>query len=65
MVNIPAGAMMNRYAEKFNCTIDDVVDWVNSYVNGQWHKDMKPHVEATEAERMASIKKYIASEVAG
>lgn len=58
-MKITKGPMLEKYARYFNVPIDEVVDWVNSYVNhpGDFHNPEL--IEKTEAERMQSLKGYI------
>lgn len=65
MIKITAGDDIKRYAAIYvqqldfdiDEAIDAVVEWVSSYVNGPWPEGMQ--VEATERERLDSIKGYI------
>lgn len=58
-MKITKGPMLEKYARYFNVPIDEVVDWVNSYVNhpGDFHNPEL--IEKTEAQRLESIKEYI------
>ena len=58
-MKITRGPMLEKYARYFNVPIDEVVEWVNAYVNhpGDFHNPEL--IEKTEAERMQSIKGYI------
>ena len=62
-MKITAGATLQRFADLFDVPIEEVVAWVNGYVN---HPDREApeqvkrgEVEATEKERFASIASYI------
>lgn len=59
MIAIKRGPMLERYALIYNCPIDEVVSWMNGYVNGPWVETLVPHIEPTEQERMDSIKGYV------
>lgn len=48
---------MQEYADCYGCEAKDVLEWVLSYCNGPWPEGTK--VEATERERLESIKWYI------
>lgn len=60
-MNITKGPVLIQFAEMTEIEIQDVVDWVNSYVNS-------PHLfeisEETEQKRLESIKKYITNRLA-
>lgn len=58
-MKITKGPMLEKYARYFDVPIDEVVDWVNSYVNhpGDFHNPEL--IEKTEAQRLESIKAYI------
>lgn len=55
-MNVTAGHALKEFAAIRGISLQEVVDWVNAYVN-------QPHLfqnaEATEAERLASIRAYI------
>ncbi len=55
-MKITKGPMLEEFANTFEIDIAEVLDWVNSYVN---NPEMFPHAEATERERLESIKRYI------
>ena len=60
-----AGPLMEKYAEKFGYTVDDVVGWVNAYINpvGEWVSHAQ-WLEATDRDRAISIKAYMVRETA-
>jgi len=62
-MKISKGPMLEKYAKQFVVEIDEVVEWVNSYVNGPWPESLMPHLEQTESERLASIRGYIVGAV--
>ena len=47
--------MLQRYSDMCGAEVEEVCDWVSTYVNGPWNYP----VEATETLRLASIKEYI------
>jgi len=56
-MNITPGPSIQRYAQLFGLDVDEVVDWVNAYVN---HPDeFHCATEPTEKERFKSISNYI------
>ena len=55
-MKITKGPMLERFAKYRDIPIDEVVAWVNSYVN---EPHLFPHAEETEQERLASIRAYI------
>lgn len=55
-MNITKGPMLERYARMIDAGIDEVLEWVNNYVNKPGLLEMQ---EPTEAERLDSIKCYI------
>lgn len=56
-MNITEGPSIRRFAELFDLTVDEVIEWVNAYVN---HPDeFVCTTEPTEKERFKSISKYI------
>ena len=65
MIKISAGPSLVEYGACFGIPTDEVVEWVNQYVNGPWPESMKAHNETTEKERLSSIKAYISKELAG
>jgi hypothetical protein len=54
-----AGPLMKEYADCYGCEANDVVAWVNDYVNGPWPESLKENIEPTEKERLEAIKGYI------
>jgi len=62
-MKITKGPMLEKYARYFDVPIDEVVDWVNSYVNhpGDFHNPEL--IEKTEAQRLESIKAYITKRI--
>lgn len=66
MRKITKGPLTSRYADCFGIDEDEVVEWINSYVfrPGEWVQLVEAGLmEATEQERMASIKAYIEREI--
>lgn len=55
-MKISRGPVLDRFAELIDTSVDEVVEWVNCYVN---HPDMATNPEPTEKDRLASIKAYI------
>lgn len=55
-MNITQGPMLERFARIIDTEIEEVVEWVNQYVN---HPELATNPEATEKERFESIKAYI------
>lgn len=55
------GPLMKEYAACYGCEEKEVLQLVLDYTNGPWPDGMK--VEATEKERLESIKAYIESMV--
>lgn len=55
-MKITRGPMLEKFANAFEVEIDEVVEWVNAYVN---RPEEFKHAETTEKERFESIKKYI------
>lgn len=57
-MNITKGPTLQRFAEIFDWTIEEVLEWVNGYVNSPETSIIGPY-EATEAERFSAMRKYI------
>ena len=55
-MNITQGPMLERFARIIDTEIEEVVEWVNQYVN---HPELATNPEPTEKERFESIKAYI------
>ena len=55
-MNITKGPMLEKFAKLIDVDIDEVVEWVNTYVN---HPELATNPEPTEKERFESIKAYI------
>ena len=55
-MNITRGPMLETFAKLIDTEIEEVVEWVNQYVN---HPELATNPEATEKDRFASIKAYI------
>lgn len=55
-MNITRGPMLETFAKLIDTEIEEVVEWVNSYVN---HPELATNPEPTEKERFESIKAYI------
>ena len=47
--------MLQKYADMVGAEVEEVVEWVSKYVNGQWTYPVEP----TEQARLESIKAYI------
>ena len=60
-MNITQGPMLERFARIIDTEIEEVVEWVNQYVN---HPELATNPEATEKERFESIKAYIQRRIA-
>jgi hypothetical protein len=45
MVKITPGESLKRYAAIYGCNLDDVVQWMEGYVNGPWADGLKSHIE--------------------
>jgi hypothetical protein len=59
-MNVTKGPMLERYATLIDEQIEVVLEWVNNYVN---KPGLLPIQEATEKERLASIKAYITRQI--
>ena len=59
MIKIGKGPLLQKFADCHGLTIDEVIDWVSAYVNGPWSDSQTSTLEATEAERLESMKNYI------
>lgn len=59
-MKISKGPMLEQYALLIGENIETVVEWVNNYVN---HPGEITTQEATEKERLESIKEYITREI--
>ena len=57
-MNITKGPTLQKFADIFGISIDEVVAWVNGYVNTPETSFVGPY-EATEAERFSAMRKYI------
>lgn len=55
-MKITKGPMLERFAQTFEIDLEEVIDWVNAYVN---NPELFQNAEKTERERLESIKKYI------
>ena len=55
-MNVTKGPMLELFATVFSIPVNDVVAWVNTYVN---HPEQTTNPEPTEQERLHSIKEYI------
>lgn len=55
-MNITKGQMLEKYARMIGEDINVILEWVNNYVNCP---GLLPMQEASEAERLDSIKCYI------
>lgn len=58
-MKITAGPTLQRYADVFDVPIDEVVEWVNGYVNTPTESCPGQKFEPTEKDRLACIKGYI------
>jgi hypothetical protein len=58
-MKISSGPMLQRYATVFGMPIEQVVEWVNGYVNTPAEYAPLVKYEPTEKERFESIKAYI------
>jgi hypothetical protein len=60
MIQIGKGPQLQKFADCFGMSIEEVLAWVNSYVNNPTDcLAIGGLYEATERERLASIKDYI------
>jgi hypothetical protein len=59
---IKPGPVIKKYAEMYGCTVKEVVNWMQGYIDGPWHDDLVHSLEATAEEREAHIKEYVLSE---
>lgn len=64
-MNITKGPTLEKYATYFDIPLDEVLEWVNGYVNQPEVNCPDQPYEATEAERFTSIGGYIKRQVAG
>jgi len=55
-MNITKGPMLEKYARMIGAEIGEILEWVNNYVN---KPGLLPMQEATEKDRLDSIKCYI------
>lgn len=55
-MNITKGPMLEKFAKLIDTEVEEVVEWVNQYVN---HPELATNPEPTEKERFESIKAYI------
>ena len=66
-MKVTAGATLQQFSDVFDISIDDVVEWVNGYVNHPEEQAVEQfkrgEVEPTEKERFASIASYIKSRI--
>ena len=65
MIKLKRGPVIDRYAEMYDVPPDEVVDWMNDYINFPEHWESLAEIgmyEATEAERAESIKAYLKRE---
>lgn len=66
-MRVTAGATLQQFSDVFDISIDDVVEWVNGYVNHPEEQAVEQfkrgEVEPTEKERFASIASYIKSRI--
>lgn len=62
-MNITKGPTLQKFADIFDIAIDEVVAWVNGYVNAPEKNYTEQHraglVEATEKARFDTMRKYI------
>ena len=58
MIKLKRGPLIVRYAEIYGCNVDDVVEWMNDYIN---HPEKYTQAEDTEKERVESIKGYVSA----
>ena len=71
MINIKRGPTIEKYASIYvqsldydlDEAVDEVLEWVNCYINGPWNEAVKPFLEATEKERADYIKTYVKAQV--
>jgi hypothetical protein len=58
LIKIRKGPTLQRYADIYGCEVEEVVEWVNDYVNnGEKYQLAEP----TDKERAESIKGYISA----
>ena len=66
-MRVTAGATLQQFSDVFDIPIDEVVEWVNGYVNHPEKQAVEQfkrgEVEPTEKERFASIASYIKSRI--
>jgi hypothetical protein len=55
-MKVTKGPMLEKFAKAFDMKLDDVLEWINAYVN---NPELFPKAEETEKARFESIKRYI------
>jgi len=56
LIKIKKGPMIEKYANIYGCEIDDVLEWMNDYIN---HPENYREPETTEQARLESVKGYV------